>query len=591
MPEKSKLNSKLGKVSEISLFVYGKQAGDDPHALVNVNGKEYLGTGYSNIRPRYWFKTTTTGNSDSVSVKLGFKQPKTPKDPYQIQYRWHARWTPAYAKKKGASWTSWSSWKNLKAMDGIPVGSTTNADEWLKPNLGQNSKSSYVDVCDLYITFKALTGNATPTSFVGTSLVNHDAVSYQFRVRTYNIKTKKHGDWVYSEGLRVYKAPRVANLTAFVDDSGGLILKCNIRYGERKGIFHFTDIRDLSDAGIVGASADVKIYRSILKMAPLDIKMTYDSSRLTTSVPPRRDGFVPASCRIPLSSLKRAISHGESLYFSPANTFIGNDDSGTAVLVQNASQTGSKIIGNIRFIRITVSRKDITINKPKLVLKKATDKPYVQAWLYKTDADDTVESVGTCLQYKYEGKLYSIKPTYTKLSLNVNNTRNAIAYWIFTSVPLGIKLTVGARASNSYGSSKKVENAITLPSEFWYIQKEGNLSILAVLQWNVKIKTRSNPKYTMELPYGRSKPFVAYGNGIAKTYDVSGEVPTKTQNPLFNKTYATKVAWTKVQNTPGIYVVRGPYGVVYRIAITEVTLEQDDKTEILKVSFSGTEIE
>lgn len=576
MPQKSTLNSKLGKVTNIAFcnVQAGESAGGNS-ILSRING-------LSNTR--LWFTKTNTGNSDGATMHVGFKQPTNPKDPYQIQYRWHARWTPAQAKKKGAAWTDYGEnggWKNFVAATGLAKDATTHPDTWLKPNMGVNKSSSFVICGTLSVKFTA-----------ANNMANYDAVSYQFRVRTYNQKTKKHGEWVYSEYMHVYKAPRVADVKVYSDEQGGLILKCNMRHGERKGTFSFTDIRVAFNSGGTGAVSNAVIsYRNILK-AKTTVSMVWDTSRTANSQPPKRDGFVPASCRIPLSKLKRGISPGENLYFGPTNAFVGNDNSGTASIIQNVAETLGDIgVGGLAYRKIQVSSKDITINPLKLVLKKATNKPYVQAWLYKTDANDTLESAAATLYYTYEGKTYSVKPAYTKLTLNVNSTRQAVAYWIFTSVPLGTKLAVSAKAANSYGSSQAVKNAIRLPSEFWYIQKEGDLSILAVLQWNVKVRSRSNPSYTLELPYGRGKPFVAYGEGLSRTYDISGEVPTQTQDPLFNKDYATKAAWTKVQSNPGIYVVRGPYAVVYRLAVTEVSLEQDDKTEILKVSFTGTEIE
>lgn len=562
MAEKSTLNDKLPKVTKIAFYTV--QGGERNVEITSgYTGQIYRANGLSSVRIP--FTKATTGNSDKFKLTVGFQQPSNRANPYQVQYRWHARWTPAMAKKKGASWTSWTAWKSFVAADGIAQNSTTHPDYWLKPNVGVNSGSAYVYM-----------GDVTGTFASGGSLANYDKLSYCFRVRTYNVKTQKHGPWVYSESLHIIKAPRVANLTLYTDDEGGLVIACNIRYADRKGVFTFPDILDSNK-------------RNVLKQK-VTVSMITDTRRTVNSVPPKRDGFAPVSCRIPLSKLKRGISPGEYLYMSDACQFVANSDSGSASLVLNVSGAYTPI-GNGAYKRLHVAARDVSINPVRLVVKRATAKNFIEAWLYRTDANDLIESAAATMTYKYNGKTYTVKPHYTDLKLSTISTRQYIAYWIFVKCPLGIKLTVKGSVSNSLGSARSASNAITLPSEFWYIQKESSPSIGAVLQWNAKIRSRTSPPYTMELPYGRGKPFIAYGTGLSKTFDVSGEVPTQTQDPIFNKTLATKAAWTKVQNNPGIYIIRGPEGVMYRMAITEVSLEQDDKTEILKVSFSGTEIE
>lgn len=568
MPTKSTLNRNLAKVSDISWcspIANASEHFQSSNPILNaINGL---------ANEPIWYEYISTGNSDKYYAKIGFKQPKNPVNPYQIQYRVHSRYTPAQAKKKGAEWTGITKWKAfLPVTNSIKKGSEVVCDTWMTPNVGINRSSSYVVCGEVSGTFDA----------------NYDAHSYQFRVRTYNIKTYKHGPWVTSSWLKIYKAPRVGDLTLFAADDGSLLVKCNIRYADRGGTFTFKQIYDNGSAG--SGSSRVN-HRSLLKAASFSVKMINDTSRTVNSRPRKRDDMVPASCRIPVSSLKRAIKPGEYLWLGAANVFVSNETKGYAPLTKNVTGNPTKGIGSVTHTRIQVDTRDITINRPRLVLKHEPKRALLLAYLYKSDANDVIDknAVAT-LTYKYNGKLYTVKPAYSKLTLSETTTTKPIAYWIFASCPLGTPLAVKAVVSNTYGSKGEASAKKTLPSQYWYLQKEGDLKCGGILQWNVNVRTRSSSKVTLELPYGREKPFVAYGKGVVKSFDVSGEVPTKTQHYLFIKEYATFSAWKKVQENPGVYLLRGPNAQMYRLAITEVSLETDDKTEILKVSFSGTEI-
>lgn len=572
---RSTLNTKLGKVSQIGFTEYYSTEAVlqnlDPSAIINP----FTGERFDNRvldSGRVFYDILHTGNSDKYKTQVGFKQPSSKKDPYQVQYRLHWRYTPAVAKKKSAEWTAVTPWKNFLAFTTgsgssavtIDKGSTVYPDVWLKPNLGVNKNSDYVVFGEISGTFSS----------------NYDALSCQFRVRTYNQKSRKHGLWEESNWLKIYKSPRCReDLTFYAFNDGSLVVKSNIKYGERGGVFEFSSILDNKN-------------RNLLKKFT-QVKMVKDTARSSTTTPQKVNGFVPASCRIPLSALKRGVSQNEVIWLNSDDVFVGNDiEYGRSELIKNAPSSAPKRkVGVDTYRGFRIQNTDVDIDPLRLVLKPDTNRALVQAWVYKSDADDLIDSLSAVLWYTYKGKNYSIKPHYVEKNLKLKSTTKAIGYYIFIRCPLGIKLAVKATASNSLGQTKTVKNAITLPSEFWYIQKEGNVSLGAVLQWNVNLRTRASYRHTMELPYGRTKPFVAYGNGLIKTFDVTGEVPTQTKDPLFNTKYASKDAWRNVQNNPGVYIVRGPDGVMYRMAITEVSLEEDAKTEILKVSFSGTEID
>lgn len=570
----SSLNKNLAKVSSVA-FVF--------HADASANwpADSPLGAGPNGLSNAYiFYNKQNTGNSDKVKFQVGFKQPANRKDPYQVQYRMHSRYIPSAAKTKGAEWTAWTAWKSpmpsvSKQVNGVtksvPKGTDSNPNTWGIPNLGINNHSTYV----IFYTYNQV-WNSTDASF--------DARCYQFRVRTINEATHKHGEWVYSEGLYIYRSPRMRGTSTdpaiYAGDDGQLMFFCNLRYAHRGGTFTFTDIRDSSG-------------RNLLKKA-YTAKMIVDTQRTSSSVPPKVDGFLPRSCRIPISALKRGIKPGETLYFSQQCGFdAGSSGGGLAAMHTNLpSSNPTKGVGGIAYFGRTVRTEDVQINGIKLVLTKNIDKGFVTARVYKaSDPNDSIKSLTACLYYTYNGKNYTVMPHYTKLYLSRNSTTQCIGQFVFSKCPLGIKLGVKAVARNPQGSKAEAKNAITLDNAFWYIQNESNPSSLgACLQWNCKIENNTTINNTIELPYGRTKPFVAYGDGTTREMTISGEIPKKTQHPLFSQ-YASKEAWIKIQNNLGIYLVRGADSQMYKLAVTEVQLSEQDDSEILKVKIRGTEVE
>ena len=94
---------------------------------------------------KYMSTTLYTAQNGKFTRKVGFKQNSTTY-PFQIQYRNRSRYTPAYAKRKGASWTNWTNWKNAVAVTGIPIDAieaTKPINKWMKANKGVNKNGSY----------------------------------------------------------------------------------------------------------------------------------------------------------------------------------------------------------------------------------------------------------------------------------------------------------------------------------------------------------------------------------------------------------------------------------------------------------------
>jgi hypothetical protein len=167
-----------------------------------------------------------------------------------------------------------------------------------------------------------------------------------------------------------------------------------------------------------------------------------------------------------------------------------------------------------------------------------------------------------------------------------------MAEWIFVKCPFNTPLHFSAIVGNDYSSSKNVKSktAVSMYPVTWIFNKLGSPSIGAILQWNCNFKIQSQPVVSANLPHGRGLPFAAYMKGLVTKISLDGEVPTQSTHPLFQGK-ASRDAWDKVRNSPGVYILRGSNSQMYKIAITNVSLSTSDDSEILKVSIEGTEIE
>lgn len=557
MAEKSTYNSSLAIPSRVGMT----------SVKVHPNG---VGTADPDrIENRVFFQEVATGNSDKYYAEVAIVQASGSQDHFQAQYCVHHRWLPSVAKTKGADWSAVSNWKAAAPVkrNGSVVfakDSEADADEWLGCNVARNKASS------IRVFYK----------IEGTFPADVDAYSYRFRVRTYNIATKKHGKWCYSQWLHVEKAPRVANPVFYFGTSGNLIFECNIRYGERGGIFQFKNLYNSKG-------------QEILVGNKYNAKMIVATGRTAQSDPPLREGFVPARCVIPAKAIKRLPAKTDKIFMNSTSVFNGNNCIGDSSLTLNSTTDQTKTIKGSLYKHIRFGTEDIVLGNIKLVLKEQANRAFVVAYVYRTAAslDDDIGSVSATLWYTYMGKNYSVQPTYKKFNFSRHTLTNYIAYFIFTKCPIGPKLAVRAYATNEHGSSATVANAIYLTHPFWYFQKEGDSSKFAVLQWNVTCSKETTTSYAMNLPYGRSKPFVAYGTGLNNKIEIKGEIATKTKDPAINTEYAMRDNWRAVQSSPGIYLVRGSAGFMIRMAITSVTLSESADSEILTVSISGTEVE
>lgn len=651
-----------------------------------------------------------------ISISIGLKQPKGNTNGYQIQYREHSRLIPSKVKKKGAEWTTWSSWKNLIEISTVnsqthvktvlvAANSTKNPDTWLNPNVKANTKTSYL----VFYKFSNTKIDAT-----------YDARSYQFRVRTYNAKTKKHGSWI-TQTLYVYKKAIVEDTTVHVGPNGSMIFDLNYKW-DRDGTVVISSVKpveytghstyelpttkglprpsdDPSGTPTKALNATLREYsvvnRNLLKKS-VTKAVNYDSRRTGTSTPPKKSGYKPGQFTITIDEMKTGIKYGEllqitgyyktsdgaktplfskavnyhyfnmhySIYVSTTVTYTQNNKPavsrsnkltiydlasfsafntamtrihGSAYTSKTSTEkqqmytatiervynnfiefystyktgyyisgyqkkkTGTnsyttvpvkKYITGSLFYLTKVSRQDVVISKPKLVLSANKNLGFVTARLYKTDADDVMTYASANLTYTYKNKTYTLKPDISHVNLSVVSTTKCFAEWIFVKCPFNTTLRFTAIVGNDYQSSAKVtsKTTVNMYPVTWIFNKLGSPSVGAILQWNCEFKIQSQPVVNASLPHGRGLPFAAYMKGLVTKITLDGEVPTQTKHPLF-KGKASRDAWDKVRNSPGVYILRGSNSQMYKIAITNITLSTSDDNEILKVSVEGTEIE
>lgn len=466
-----------------------------------------------------------TGENGRFSIKVGFKQGSTV-NPFQVQYRQRSRWTAANAKKKGANWTKWGNWKAAAAVkkadgsvivakDGVCTGAK-EADSWNRSNVGVNTKGAY-KTC---YTFSS--------SLIG---ADYDARQFQFRVRRYNAKTKKHGPWV-TKTLSVYKKAAVIDETMRRRHAGGLAFDLNLKW-DRKGSFKVSSIKDADG-------------RELLKDA-LSKAGTYDSNRKASSVPAKKDGYRPIRLSVLATELKRKIDAGETLDLD----------------VCYKTEDGAKT----QFSCKTVRNDDTTINTPRMELSENKGSGVVTVNVYKTDADDLIEEAECTATYTYNGKKYTIEPFKKNLSLTVQSTTKEAAVFEFLP-PLGIEVEYEAILSNDYYSEASVSKAHAIDEGQFILSRDG---FYASMYGDCKLTMSTEGVAATGLAHGRSLPMAFFGKGRTHKIALSGKIIEKSR--YITSEYCKFRYWNSLRNNQNrLYLLRCPEGEMYTVAVTKVDI-------------------
>lgn len=477
-------------------------------------------------------KAFSTGETGAFTATIGVKQPSKKNYSYQVQYRFHYRYTAATAKKKGANWTSWSSWMTPVAIAAkgslprIPANGTANPNTWLRSNVGVNTKVTYQKL----------------VKFTDKTLGNYQAISMQFRIRTFDAAKAKHGDWVTSDSLVIFRKPTVMDEVLQMGEDGALDIDYNYQW-DRACKLVVTSIKDSTD-------------RQLLRGGAFSQAPQYDSLRSANTPCPLRSGYKAGTNTITPDRLKRAIQPNETL------TYRGYLETGDGA--RTTLESPKVVYGE-----------DAVLGPPRLVVTTNLAQGRAVLDVFKTDADDDLLSVGASVTWTYLGKEYSATPTSSTIDTTVISTTVRVArFWFSAKIPLGIPLTFKATFKNHYKKTKSTTETVTLDTgSVAYLNGLTNTSIVATAFGNMSLSLTSAGSFVTARPFGRALPFAAVdttgmANRITFAADIADFATEVSQ-------YATFAQWNSVRTNPGIYLLRMPDGQTYRVAVTEVAISQE----------------
>lgn len=462
-----------------------------------------------------------TKEGGGYSISFCFKQ-TSKTNPFQIQYRYKHRYTTAKQKEKGAKYTGYTSWKNAIEMTGVAYGSTKSANEWLKANRGVVKSGTYN---------KFLTRSGKSIG------ADYDAQYWQFRVRTYNAKTKKHGEWVTSDTLCIYKAAKIVDETMHRTPDGGIMFDLNYIW-DKGGTMLIDSIKDSTGRQLLKN----KITRALSK----------DSNRTSTSKPALRSGYTPGEFEVKASELKRAVEYGEKLTLS----------------VYYKTKDGAKTYLSCT----TVSNEDTSINLPTKEIEKYLGAGLVYVRIYKSDADDVIEYASATATYEYNGKKYTIRPYYQKINLKVKDTTTCIAEFRFRP-PIGLECSYKVTVSNDYKSSRTLRFTESIGYNHFVFNSLSEDEVYASLGGNAKLSMTTQRVTELGLPHGRSLPIAFFGNGAQNELTLSGVIVEG--NTYDTSKYGKFEWWNKLRTQQGLFCLRCPNGEMYDVAITKVDISSE----------------
>lgn len=476
----------------------------------------------------------------ATTVTFGMRQAKGRKAYYQVQYRWHYRYTPLVALTKGAEWSDFNAWRTPVAIaattsqtTAIAAGATTSPDTWQRANYAPNKAYDYLRILDQSVT-------------IGSS---YDAVSYQIRARVYDYATNKHGSWVYSETIKVFKAAEVTNVTLHTGVDGALDIEY-IHNWHRGAALVVTIVKDADGRNLL---------KETYKHAPVRPAGAVDGV----------DGSKPSINTIPLKYLKRKIQPNEVLRL---NAYLATYDGARTYLPKP----------------LTVNGEDAELGAPRITVAKDNARGVLQVKVYKTDADDDLDSVGCCSTWAYSGKDYSAMPSSSTVDTTINSTTTPVAVYYFTGIPVGIPVSITAAFRNSYRQTKKtsVKTTVGTAGVVYINPYEGAQTVTAQAFGNVAFDISTEPPVNIALPYGRTAPFAAFGKGGTSDISLKANIAEDTDD---HAPRATWRYWDALRKRPGVYLLRLPDGQAYKIAITGVTVSQA-QNGYREVTLSATEV-
>ena len=458
-----------------------------------------------------------TGENGKFTRKVGFKQ-NSKTYPFQIQYRQRSRYTNANAQSAGAQWTNWTGWKNAVAVSGIPIEtpeSTSPVNRWLKANKGVNKKGTYQ-------TFFTMTNYLIPS--------NYDARQFQFRIRTINKAKAKHGNWT-TQTISAYKRAEVLDETYITASDGGLKVKFNYKW-DRTASIVVNSIKDSQG-------------RELLKKSFTTGVQVANLTNQTTPTP--RTGYSAGMVVIPIGKLKRKINSSEVI--TTDIRFTTADGAPTVF-------SGGTVIEPTRNIGMNIT---YTWDEVKGVLIVSAE---------KTDSTALV-NIGCNISYTYNGKAYAIGAFKEDIDL----TDTSLFYFY---PPIGIPVNINVKEEDA-SDFKDVETPITvtLNASGYRLNKKDNSNICGIAWGNADYSIQSTPKFETDLPYGRDKNIIFYGEGTETEMSLNATIVDK--DGCYGGASAKKAAWDEVKNNQGIYYFRTNKGDLYEVGVIGANITHNTK--------------
>ena len=506
---KSTLNKKLPKVSKIAY--------------------------YSDVSKGTSYTKGYTAETGKFSVSVGMRQPSSRAYCYQMQYRWCYRYTLAQQKAKGATWTKWCAWKTPTAFGSYAKDSTADPDLWLQSNKGTVSKD--------YIELFKYTNVAIGASY--------DAFDLQVRVRTYDGKNRKHGEWVTSGHLYLYKRAEVLDECLVQAGSDCIDIDFNYKWDRGRTLY----VKSLVQGGR-------ELMKKTVSKAP-----NSDSARGEMTDCPKRTGYNPGTLRLKV---------GTDLKAMPAL--------GTSITVDAWLQTVDGAQTKFDSPKYLISS-DADLGAPNVSTSYNQSTGALTVRATKTDADDDIKKADATISYTWNGKYYTINPDAVTTYLNVASTSRYVIIAQFQNCPLNIPLTATVSFSNRYKKTKKTTVQRTIDTNMFSglfgIKDQAGIAAWALGDMSPAFSTKRDMQ--VELPQGNELPMVVFGKGhttgISLSFDISEQTHALNSASGFS-------SWEKVMNNPGMYVLRCYDGRTHTMAIDSVSIGAVQKGK-RKVSISG----
>ena len=488
----------------------------------------------------------------ATTVTFGMRQAKGRKAYYQVQYRWHYRYTGTQAVAHGADWTDFTDWQTPVAIaattsqtTAIAAGATTSPDTWQRANYAPNKAYDYLRILDQSVA-------------IGSS---YDAVSYQIRARVYDYATNKHGSWVYSETIKVFKAAEVSDVTLHTGADGALDIDYNYKWDRGKALI-VTIVKDASGRNLL---------RDTFKRTPQQRPILYspnDPNAPSTS--PCTAGYRWGTNTIPASALKRKMEPNEVIRL---NAYLATYDGARTYLPKP----------------LTVNSYDAELSAPRIAVAKDNARGVLQVFAYKTDADDDLDSVGCCVTWSYNGKDYTALPETSRVDTTINSTTTPVGRFWFVGVPVGVTLAVTVAFRNSFAYLKRTYAKTTLGATgtAYLNPASGAQTNTAAAFANMSLTVSSTPPVTIELPFGRTAPFAAYGKGETTTVTFTATIAETARSGQSDR--STWQYWNAIRTNPGLYVLRLPDGQMYRLAVQSIESTQE-RDGLRTVTLVGAEV-